>query len=75
VATTAGGIPEVVVHGREGFLVEPGDPAGLADAAATLVDDLDLRHRMGRAASVRGAHFGIEPAVRRIQELYDEVLG
>lgn len=75
VATTAGGIPEVVVDGREGFLVEPGDAAGLARCAAVLIDDVELRARMGRAAAARGAQFGIGPAVRRIQEIYDRVLG
>lgn len=75
VATTAGGIPEIVTDGREGFLVEPGDAAGLARGIAGLLDDPETRARMARAAATRGGEHGIGPAVRRIQEIYDEVLG
>lgn len=73
VATTAGGIPEVVKDGREGFLVEPGDATGLARQLGRLLGDAALRHNLGQAAAARGSQFGIGPAMQRIQDLYDEV--
>lgn len=75
VATRVGGIPETVVHGNEGLLVDPGDPAALAEAASVLLGDGELRLRMGAAAQTRAAAFGIERAVRQIEQLYEQVLG
>ena len=49
VATRTGGIPELVHHDQNGFLVPPGDPVALADALERLAIDATLRERMGRA--------------------------
>ena len=49
VATTAGGIPEVVVDGETGFLVPPRDHEAMADAIVRLLKDDALRRRMGEA--------------------------
>jgi glycosyltransferase involved in cell wall biosynthesis len=53
VATTAGGIPEVVEDGVTGLLVPPGDPQALAQAATSLLRDPALRQRMGQAGRER----------------------
>jgi len=53
VATAAGGASEVVTNGETGFLVEPGDPAGVARALSSLARDRDRLARMGRAARRR----------------------
>jgi len=50
VGTTIGDIPRVVVTGRTGILVPPGDPRRLADALHRLVTDTALRERLGRGA-------------------------
>ena len=39
VATTVGAFPELVVEGRTGRLIPPGDVAAMADAAAAFMDD------------------------------------
>lgn len=49
VASRTGGIPELVHHDHNGFVVPPGDPAALADALERLSADVNLRERMGRA--------------------------
>lgn len=51
VATNVGGIPEVVVDGKTGFLVPPRDPIALASKLATLVESEELRMRMGALAA------------------------
>jgi glycosyltransferase involved in cell wall biosynthesis len=53
VATTAGGIPDLVVDGESGFLIEPGDVDGLSDALTTLAREPELRERMGTQARER----------------------
>jgi glycosyltransferase involved in cell wall biosynthesis len=47
VATTVGGLPEMVDHGRTGYLVPPRDEKALADAIVRLLCDRELRHQQG----------------------------
>jgi glycosyltransferase-like protein len=48
VATSVGGIPELVKDGETGYLVEFGDVLGLSEAIAKLIEDPALRDEMGR---------------------------
>lgn len=50
VSTSAGGIPELVTHGENGFLAAPGDVASIENHIATLLDSAKLRQQMGVAA-------------------------
>jgi glycosyltransferase involved in cell wall biosynthesis len=50
IASTTGGVAEIITDGREGFLVPPGDCAGLAESIGRLIDDRDLLAAMSRAA-------------------------
>jgi glycosyltransferase involved in cell wall biosynthesis len=47
VGTRVDGIPELVTHGRSGLLVEPQDPAALAEALVTLLSDETKCRTMG----------------------------
>jgi glycosyltransferase involved in cell wall biosynthesis len=49
VGTTVQAIPEILDHGRAGVLVEPGDPAGLANMLVEVLEDDGLAHRVGAA--------------------------
>lgn len=50
VSTRLSGIPELVLHDRTGLLAQPADPASLAAALRTLLDDSALRARLSAAA-------------------------
>lgn len=64
VASRAGALPEVVEDGVTGFLVGPGASSELAAAIVRLLNDSDLRSRMGRAARCRvEKHFKIDQHV------------
>lgn len=52
VATAVGGIPEIVRHGLEGFVVPP-DAGAFVASVVMLIDDAELRERMGRAGRSR----------------------
>jgi glycosyltransferase involved in cell wall biosynthesis len=61
----------MVDAGRTGFLVEPGNPAALAEALARLAASAPLRAEMGRAGrEVVESRFTIETSVRRLVEVY-----
>ena len=74
VATTAGGIPEVVMDGETGLLVPPRDPQTMADAIVTLLRDPELRQRMGHAGLVRARRkFSAERMVQQTLKVYTRV--
>lgn len=50
VATSVGGIPEVVEHGRTGLLVAPNDSEALSEALANMLRDPKLTSQMGEFA-------------------------
>ncbi len=88
VASAVGGIPEVVVHGETGLLVDPGlnrgtfypsDPVafstGLADAINTLACDPALRAHFGANGRRRvEAHFSWDAIARTTLDLYRSLL-
>jgi glycosyltransferase involved in cell wall biosynthesis len=71
IASRLSGIPELVRDGETGLLVEPGDPAALADALRNLLADPDAaiaRARNGRA--LIEAEFDIERSAGQMLELF-----
>src|SRR5688572_20305894 len=53
VGSTVGGIPELVEHGKNGYLVPPREPAAIAAAIRLLADSPDLRSEIGRRNRAR----------------------
>lgn len=53
VASRGGAVPELVAPGVQGFLYDPGDVIGLSKKIALLLDNGELRRRMGTAARSR----------------------
>jgi glycosyltransferase involved in cell wall biosynthesis len=66
VATRVDGLPELVVDGVTGALVEPGDTAALAVAVLRV---LEQREAMGAAARERAARFGADLYADRVEDL------
>ena len=68
VSTRHAGIPDVVIEGETGFLVDERDAAGMAECISRLIADPAMAGRMGRAASRHiSAEFAIE---RRLSQLW-----
>jgi len=76
VATTVGGIPEVVEDGVNGLLCPPGDSACLARKLLSLVEDPEERIRLGRSArrSFERGPFQPDTVCRRFVSIYEETL-
>lgn len=61
IAARKGALPEIVVDGETGFLVDPQSPAQFADRLDRLLADPEMRRRMGAAARERATrHFSRE---------------
>jgi glycosyltransferase involved in cell wall biosynthesis len=74
VATSVGGIPDVVDDGFNGLLVPPGEPQALERTLARLLADPQLAREMGRAARATIANrFTPERTVAQVEELYSEL--
>ncbi len=70
VASAAGGIPEQIVHGREGLLVPPGDPRAIADAVVRLHESPALAAALTAAARRRAAAYDHSAMVTRTEAVY-----
>jgi glycosyltransferase involved in cell wall biosynthesis len=75
VATSVGGVPEIVRHEQEGLLVPPGDPEAVSDALMRLSRDVDLRARLAKAALVRVKDFTVQDMTQRMIVTYRRVMG
>ena len=74
VATRVGGIPDVIAHGANGLLVEPGNPQALARAMVALLNDRALRARLREAAYRDVARrYGIDAVLAQLEALYREL--
>ena len=71
IATCIAGVPELIRHGIEGWLAPPGNERELAAAIAKLMDDEELRTRLGRAGRVRvKERYELDTNVRELAEVY-----
>jgi glycosyltransferase involved in cell wall biosynthesis len=71
VSTAAGGVPELIDNGKEGFIVQPGDMNGLADSMVFLLNAQEVRRSMGAAAAYRAKEkFDVSVMVKAYEELY-----
>ncbi len=77
VATTGGALPEVVGNdGETALLVPPNDPGALAAAIGRLLDDADLRRRLGAAGRERVLHrFTWRVTADGTADCYEALLG
>ncbi len=72
VSTRVSGIPEMVLHGETGLLVEPGDDHALADAIMELSVDPSRRKAMGEVGRKHAEkHFSIEVTVGQLASQFD----
>jgi D-inositol-3-phosphate glycosyltransferase len=74
VASAVGGMLDTVVNGVTGLHVPPCDPEALAMALRRLLDDPDLRRRMGESGRMRAVRdYGWETVAARTLEVYRSV--
>jgi glycosyltransferase involved in cell wall biosynthesis len=75
VATTVGGLPAMVDHGRTGYLVPPRDSNSLADAIVLLLQNGELRRQFGENGKRKvNAECAPELVARKTQAVYRQAM-
>ena len=74
IASSVGGIPEIISDGREGLLIAPGDAGALRSAMSRLLGDAGLREKMGLAGLQKAASYQSGAIVPRIERVYELLL-
>jgi len=75
VATSVGGVPDVVDDGRTGLLAPAGDAAGVAAAIDAVLGSAELAGRLTEAGRERSKAFGLPRLADDLAALYAELLG
>jgi len=71
VASSVGGIPEIIDHNKSGYLVKPGDAEDIARTLRALIEDSARRDTLGGALKRRVAdEFDVSDVVNRTLQLY-----
>jgi glycosyltransferase involved in cell wall biosynthesis len=74
VSTAVAGVPELVIHDQNGLLYRPHDVKGIAEGMAALIDDADLRKRLGEAARQTVLdHFDLKSGAGQIAGLFQQM--
>jgi D-inositol-3-phosphate glycosyltransferase len=70
-----GGLAFLVQDGETGFTVPVDEPLALSDRLTKLIEDPDLRQRMGTQAAEFAQGYGWEKIAARVIEVYQSALG
>lgn len=74
IATDVGGVRDLMEHGVHGLVVPPHRPDLLAQALRQLLEDEELRRRLGAAARARALEFAWSACTDRHLDLYEELV-
>jgi glycogen synthase len=74
VATGVGGVPELVAHEQTGLLVPPDDHKAMGWAIQSLMQDVDLRARLGDSGRRRAELFSWPVLANQYEQVYQQVL-
>jgi len=76
ISTDVSGIPELIRDGESGLLVQEKDPVALADALQRLIQDEQLRDRLGKGGRRMVLHeFDIDQNAMRLATFFEKYLG
>jgi glycosyltransferase involved in cell wall biosynthesis len=75
IACNTGGVPEIITHGRDGWLVEPRSTEAVATALTMLLNRPELRQQLGECAreTVR-ARFSPRQQCARVAQRYASLI-
>lgn len=73
IATNVGGIPSILNDSQNGMLIKPGDKESMFSALSALIDNPDLRAKMGKASLVICKPYLINCVKKSLDNLYNQL--
>ena len=64
---------DIIRDGQDGFLVELGDQKTFAARLRQLIEDEELRRRMGQAAKINSQRFSLDNVMKQWEDLFAEL--
>lgn len=75
IATRVGGIPEIIKNNETGILISPNNPKSLAEAIQHLLENRDIRLKMGREGRKRVIkEYSLEVTCRKLSAIYNQLI-
>jgi glycosyltransferase involved in cell wall biosynthesis len=74
IASRSGGLPEVVRHGHDGILVEPGNVDELANAMAEILEDKNMRRHLAQNAHKKADYFSLDAHEEKMIEIFENTI-
>ena len=75
IASDISGIPETIIHGKNGLLCQPGNSSELEEAISYLIEQDSIRQEMGDLNKVLIKNYSWEEIARRTEKLYADISG
>lgn len=73
VTTQVAGVPELVAHNHSGWLVPPGDVAALKEGLIALIDNSELRNRLGATGQTKvSEEFNINTETKKLADIFQQ---
>lgn len=74
ISTNTGGLPEVNIHGKSGFLSDVGDVEDMAANALNILKTPEIHEQFRQNARARAEQFDIKHIIKNYEDLYKEML-
>jgi len=74
VASNIGGIPEIVIEGKNGYLANPKDPNGIADRVIRILSNDQLRKEMGNNSYTLSKKYNWDTLAEQVEEIYSKIV-
>ncbi len=74
ISTNTGGLPEVNIHGKSGFLSDVGNVDDMASNALKILESSEIHQQFRKNARKRAEQFDIKHIIKNYEDLYEEML-
>jgi glycosyltransferase involved in cell wall biosynthesis len=71
VTTNVGGLPEIIINGENGFLVEPKNPEALAEKILFILNNNDLKARISINNQMRARKYSWDSVIKHLISIYE----
>jgi len=74
ISTNSGGLPEVIEHGKSGYLSKIGDTDDMAKNAIQILSSKETHQQFKNQAQKRAKTFDIEVILPKYEDLYEKAI-